>query len=61
MLENRLYMEHKQSEIVPEYNGSLSCDRLLKLLFGLVCGMFMNRRGDELVYHVKCSRCSSHV
>jgi len=42
VLKKRLYMEHNQSEIVPEYNGRLSCDRHLKLLFGFVCGMLMN-------------------
>jgi len=54
-------MEHNESEIVPEYNGSLSCDRHLKLLFGVVCGLFMNIRGDEPVYHVNCSICGSYV
>jgi hypothetical protein len=49
MHKKQLYMEHVQSEIVPEYNGSLSCDRHLKLLLGLVCGLFMNIRGDEAV------------
>ena len=61
MLKKQLYMEHNQSEIVPEYNGRLSCDRHLKLLFGDVCGMFMNIRGDEPVYHVNCPNCGSHV
>jgi hypothetical protein len=61
MLKKQLYMEHVQSEIVPEYNGRLSCNRLLKLLFGVVCGMFMNVRGVEPVYHLKCSSCGSHV
>jgi len=50
VLKKQVYVEHKQSEIVPEYNSSLSCDSHLKLLFGLVCGMLMNRRGDESVY-----------
>jgi len=45
---------------VPEYNGRLSCDRHLKLLFGVVCGMFMNI-GDEPVYHVNCPNSGSHV
>jgi hypothetical protein len=57
MLKKWLYMGHNQSEVVPEYNGSLSCDKHLKLLFGVVCGMFMNIRGDESVCHVNC--CSS--
>ena len=61
MLKEYLYMEHNESEIVPEYNGSLSCDRHLKLLFGVVCGLFMNIRGDEPVYHVNCSICGSYV
>ena len=26
-LKKQMYMEHNQSEIVPVYNGSLSCDR----------------------------------
>jgi len=39
MLKKQLYMEHKQSEIVPEYNGSLSCDRHLNcyLVLYVVC------------------------
>jgi len=61
MLKKQLYMEHYQSEIVPECNGSLSSDRHLKLLFGVVCGMFMNIRGDESVYHVNCSSSGSHI
>jgi hypothetical protein len=60
MLKKQLYMEHNQSEIVPEYNASLSSDRHLKL-FGLVCGMFMNISGDESVYHVNCSSSGSHI
>jgi hypothetical protein len=42
----QLHMEHNQSDVVPEYDGRLSCDRHLKLLFGVVCGMFMNIRGE---------------
>jgi hypothetical protein len=42
-------MEHYLSEVVLEYNGGLSCDRHLKLLFGVECGMFMDIRGDEPV------------
>jgi len=61
MLKKQLYVEHNQSEIVPEYSGSVSCDRHLKLLFGVVCGMFMNIRGDESVYHLNCSSSGSHV
>jgi hypothetical protein len=61
MLKKQLYMEHVQSEIGPEYNGSLSCDRHLKWLFGVVCGLFMNIRGDEPVYHVNCPSSGSHV
>jgi hypothetical protein len=61
MLKKQLYMEHNQSEIVSEYNGSLSCDRHLKLLYGVVCGVFMNTRGDESVYHVNCCSSGSHV
>jgi hypothetical protein len=45
MLKKQLYMEHNHSKIVCEYNGSLSCDRHLKLLFGVLCGVFMNIRG----------------
>jgi len=41
MLKKRVYMEHNQSEIVPEYGGRLSCDRHLKLLFGLLCGIII--------------------
>jgi hypothetical protein len=61
MLKKQLYMEHKQSEIVSEYNGSLLCDRHLKLLFGLVYGMFMNMCVDESVCHLNCSSSGSHV
>ena len=55
MHKKMLFMVHNQSEIVPEYGGRLSCDRHPKLLFGVVCGMFMNIRVDESVYHVNCS------
>jgi len=61
ILKEQLYREHNQSEIVPEYNGRLSCERHVKLLFGVVCGTFMNMRGDEPVYHVNCPNSGSHV
>ena len=60
-LKKQLYMEQNQSEIVPEYNGRLSCDRHLIFLFGVVRGLVMKIRGDEPVYHVNCPRCGSHV
>jgi hypothetical protein len=61
VLKKQLYMEHKQSEIVPEYNGSLSSDRHPNVFFGVLCGMFMNIRGDESVCHVICCGSGSHV
>ena len=61
MLKKQLYMEHSQSEIVPEYNDRLSCDRYPNMFFDVVCGMFMNIRGDESVCHVNCSSSGSHV
>jgi len=54
-------MELNQSEMVPEYNDRLSCDRHVKLLFGVICGMFMNIRGDEPVYYVNCPSSVSDV
>jgi hypothetical protein len=61
MLKKQLYMEHNQSAIVPECNGRLSCDRHLILLFGFVCSLFVNVRGDEPVHHVNCPSSGSHV
>jgi len=46
-VKKQLYMERSQSEIVPEYNGSLSCGRHPNVMFGVVCGMLMNRRSNE--------------